>query len=802
MKNLKQLKSIIVLALILLSSIIVKAEVKLEASGQVKDKNSKEGLMFCTVVVYNLKDSLITDGSTDEKGFFNLAVQKGDYKFLFTYTGYKSDTVKITIDSENTFLGIIKLEPVETELGEVIVEASVHQNKIDKEVQLVTKTMRVGASNTSDLLDKVQGLTFDRYKKTIKVDGSDKVILLVNGLEKDQDYIKNLSPDRLKEIEIIRSPSGRYALEGYNAVINIILKTDYKGSEIYISEDAYVDLDAKETSYMLPVNYFSASFNYTYDKLNFYAKFKNEHNEFHLLNRVTKQYSDVLSVENNPFNEEDNQNIYRLTNNYTIGFDYYLNPKHTLSFESNIQGFPNSSDRYDELYNVIQKNNGIIENYVSNISSESASQNIKNSLFYVYRINKNNKISSDFTYTSYTDNYINSYSESFFLDRIETGTNSKYDTKFNVEFEHVLNDKSSITAGYGNIWRKLENSYTAGTEIMPYNEFLNDTNTYNSTEQRHSLYAYYALQMTKKMSLKIGAAAENSHPKVGDLENTYTIYRPHLDFKVDVHDLLKLKLKYRADSKYPRISQAVPFSHIIDRYTSEQGNPFLKPELTHKISLDVFAVMGALTFEPYYKFSDNKIIRAITAQNNGMYEYNYYNGKDFSEKGIKGNLTIPLLDQSLIIQSGFDYSVSSMSFNDEVNSFDDWTMNSQIVYINEKYDFIGLLTYQKNIKKYITAQGYNNTGLDFWMLYVQKSFMKKRLTVNLGYMLPVNFGVSYEQGIYTEAGVYKENFTNDISLLKNVVMVGIKYRFNKGKDVKKNDKDIKIDIEKNSKGIF
>ena len=33
------------------------------------------------------------------------------------------------------------------------------------------------------------------------------------------------------------------------------------------------------------------------------------------------------------------------------------------------------------------------------------------------------------------------------------------------------------------------------------------------------------------------------------------------------------------------------------------------------------------TFETYYKFSNNKIIRAISSKNNGMFEYNYYNLK-------------------------------------------------------------------------------------------------------------------------------------------------------------------------------
>ena len=92
---------------------------------------------------------------------------------------------------------------------------------LDKEVELVTAKMRTGAANTSDVLDRIKGLSYDRYNNSIKVDGDDNVIILVNGLEKNQEYIKNLSPDRIKEVEVIRNPSGRYALEGYSAIINV-----------------------------------------------------------------------------------------------------------------------------------------------------------------------------------------------------------------------------------------------------------------------------------------------------------------------------------------------------------------------------------------------------------------------------------------------------------------------------------------------------------------------------------------------------------------------------------------------------
>ena len=169
--------------------------------------------------------------------------------------------------NENKYLGILRLKAGEAILGEVMIKGTTKKFTIDKDVQLVTAKMREGSTNTLEVLERMNGLSYDRYNRTIKVDGDTKVIMLVNGLEKNQEYIKNLSPDRIKEVEVMRNPGGRYALDGYSAVINIILKNDYRGTEITALENGLLDLDNKMDIFF-PINFSSLTFNYTYDKIN------------------------------------------------------------------------------------------------------------------------------------------------------------------------------------------------------------------------------------------------------------------------------------------------------------------------------------------------------------------------------------------------------------------------------------------------------------------------------------------------------------------------------------------------------
>ncbi len=102
----------------------------------------------------------------------------------------------------------------------------------------------------------------------------------------------------------------------------------------------------------------------------------------------------------------------------------------------------------------------------------------------------------------------------------------------------------------------------------------------------------------------------------------------------------------------------------------------------------------------------------------------------------------------------------------------------------------------------ITAQGYTSDDVDFWMLYFQKNFFKKRLTVEIGYLLPLDFGTNFTQEQQTQVGAYHEMNATDVSLVKNIFMFGVKFRFNKGHKIRKSEKDIEKVDEKESQGLF
>lgn len=740
-------------------------------SGQVKDKENNEKIAFCTASIYSLSDSLITGAITNEKGFFEIPLSTGNYKLVTSYIGFYNDTLPFKHGRENKFLGIINMKRKPTELQEIQIKGSASDFNIDKEIQLVTTQMREGALNTADVLSRIKGLSYDRYNNTVKVDGDENVIILVNDLEKNQEYIKNLPPDRIKSIEIIRNPSGRYALEGYSAVINIILKSDYRGTDLYFDNLSLININSEEKKY-LPINNSSLNFNYTHEKTNIYFRGENRYTNLFLKYENSQLNNNTIRIENTKPDKNNNLLIDNLFSNLAIGMDYYINPRQTLSFENNISVFPLSKEISKIKQQVtIYENENLLDSYATSTYSEAFRSEYTGTLFYINKIDEKNNLKTDFTYSTYKNDYLSNIIQSNGFERYEDGLDKKNYTKLYAEYEHIINEKSSILAGYGYYWKQLENTYYMRTSPFSGSALIFDSSDFSISEARNKFYAYYSQKFGKKCSMKIGAASEFAHFNTSGWNKTYFIVKPHFDFLINAHELLAVKLKYRTEISYPNITQVNPFERFVDAYTFETGNQKIKPEVSYTISTQFKILQGLLTLEPYYSFSDNYIARTVAPLNDSMFIFSYDNVGNFANKGIKGNLTIPLFKQSFIIQTGFDFFESSIKYNNKLNKINDVRLNSQCIYIHKKTEAIAGIVLQKNMVKNINAQGYNYNDNDYWLFIAQKPFMKKKLTAMIGYMLPLDLLANYDQGSYTDAGYFKASTHADISVLKKSIHV-------------------------------
>jgi len=773
----------LLLLLLLLISFTNFAQQEVFVSGQVIDSGTKEDLSYCAISFYNHKNELVKGAVTNDKGYFEASLNIGKYKMSIDYMGYQKLEKDVIINKNNQFLGTFKLAFDNKTLDEVTVKAHTKSFKLDKNVYSVTKKMKIAAANTNDVLDKISGVTLDRYSNSIKVDGESNVKFLVNGISKDSQYIQSLNPNRLKKVEIVKDPSGKYGLEGYSAVINIILKQNYKGMELSLFNQAIIDSDTKDTKFLLPINSSSLGFNYTYNKINFYSKYSTNLNSLNFPSSIVKEYSDGRSIRKTAFDKRNNLESFKANDDAVLGIDYYLNPRNTISFEARFDNVIFNKDETNINYQFEETNgNTLIDSYAILEKANDKGSNNYQSLFYLNKLNDNDELNISFTKSYYKDESSNTFIKNDVLERINHSKNSQDQYKLDAEYSHAINEKSSLNLGYG--FNHLKNSNLFNTDSFKYED------------TRHKIFGYYAFKPSKKLAIKTGIAGEISTPKALGETLTYFIYQPYLDVKYNYSKKVDFKLKYRSSSNYPGLSEANPNTIYIDDQTVSTGNPKLEPSITHKISVRTNILHGFLSIEPYYHFSNNYINQFGTLRDDGIIEYTYDNIGKYQHYGIKGNIAFPLA-KSIYWQTNANYYRSNIEYQGHKNAFNDIHLESNIVYVNRKKALTTGIIYQRGMNKRITTQGWHKWDNDFAGLLLQKGFYKNKLNVMLLYMLPLNSGLEYNQGEYVESPTFNSLTTYNIDLLKNVIVFKVNYRFNKGKSTRKTKKD--IDLEDNKK---
>ena len=107
------------LLLFIISLLIIYSNIKaFTLSGYITD-NSGKPLQFVNVMI---KGTSI-GGSSNEKGFYSLTLQKGDYDVLFSFIGYAQQTKKINVVDKSIELDII-MDQIQLVLSPVIINGN------------------------------------------------------------------------------------------------------------------------------------------------------------------------------------------------------------------------------------------------------------------------------------------------------------------------------------------------------------------------------------------------------------------------------------------------------------------------------------------------------------------------------------------------------------------------------------------------------------------------------------------------------------------------------------------------------
>ncbi|HEX6847441.1 MAG TPA: outer membrane beta-barrel family protein [Chitinophagaceae bacterium] len=233
------MKKLILLICILLSALVIHAQVKGLVKGRLVDTTANQPLSEATVSVMLIKDSsLVSFTLSDKKGNFEItSLDAGDYLLMISFTGYETlkKPFSITAEKKANDVGELILQKEYKTLTAVVVnsEAPVKVNGDTIAFKADAFKTKPNAT-TEDLLKKLPGVQVER-DGTVKAMGENVQKVLVDGKEffgnDPKLATKNITADMVDQIQVFDDMSEQAKFTkiddgSRSKTINIKLKKD------------------------------------------------------------------------------------------------------------------------------------------------------------------------------------------------------------------------------------------------------------------------------------------------------------------------------------------------------------------------------------------------------------------------------------------------------------------------------------------------------------------------------------------------------------------------------------------------
>ncbi|MDC1105932.1 TonB-dependent receptor [Prolixibacteraceae bacterium] len=757
--------------------------------------SEEQPIQFATVALYtNHKATLLGGAITSESGTFKIeAPQHDGYVLVISSIGFEKQELQLT-GGVPMIQKQVNLKRSVTDLAEVKVKGSAIQNKIDRDVITVTKSMREMAPTTNDLLRKTSGIEVDYLSEAISVDGKSSVLLLVDGVKKDSKYIQGLSSKRIDKVEIYRDANGRYAMEGYHSVINIILRKNYQGYSLNLDDKEVFSTNGNNG----PETWFQtqqyAQADYTKDNLLVYGSFMHYGEDFYFEQQEKIRYGDQRMVTHNV--DGLDYNDYRQTGflNGKTGMDLKITKRQKLGlqygYNNNLKG--ENHDHYVFERWVYRDNNDEIPDEVYQSTQLQSSYGHTHDIqsTYLYDLSDHSKLNIEGYYNRSVSNHqmqigASNDQQGTFQEQIKQ---SDY-FKGVVEWEQKLGKKTELDLGYNYIWKysndTLKNMITPETTTN-VQELLN-----KRKELYHRVYGSLSFPISKKLVTGVGYGAEWN--KLGEDASFQVQHLPYVRILYKASPKLSMLLNYKVNTHNPYRSQTLKYDTYLDEFSVNRGNPDLKGYSTHRVELSFNMFNNKLRLTPYYSQSDH----AITTWGLGSekihgvdkYVYTYVNADHYNKMGVYFSGNLPLTKKWSVSLMG-SYNHYEIAYQEMVHRENAFLLRGQMIYQIPKSGLILGAIYKNFVYDDPLLMGARTTGNDLLACLVMKNFNKYGLNVLAYYGLPVggshfNYLLGNRWNDSRGDKPYSSSSMADVTILKGIGMVKITWRFSKGKVNKK-----------------
>lgn len=396
------------------------------------------------------------------------------------------------------------------------------------------------------------------------------------------------------KVEIISNPGSKYDAQGNAGIINIRLKKNkLQGTNGNLS-----------AGYTQQVHYRTnagINLNHRQGKVNLFGSYNYGNNLQHTkgnLNRLVTAANSTKVFDNNTVDIDP-----YTSHNFRSGVDVYANKKNTF-------GLLVSGSIGDNPFKTIGSTN-IITNGITDSSLQTTNANHSNAKRFNYNANYKyedtigNQLNIDADYSTFkntndqqvTTNFLNKQNQpySYGANKLYIATNiSIYSLKADYTKE-LKKQQAKIETGIK--YNHVITNNDLDASKWNNNKFTPDTgrsNDFNYIETVIAAYASYGKKY-KKLEYQLGVRAEQStikgvstnlkNNRITNPDTAYFNIFPTAFLRYTINDKNNVGLSYSRRINRPNYQDLNPFENIIDAYTTEKGNPFLRPSYGNNLEL-------------------------------------------------------------------------------------------------------------------------------------------------------------------------------------------------------------------------
>ena len=671
--------------------------------------------------------------------------------------------------------------------GVVVQASSIIQNGNQTKIG-ITRDMRKGNNSVGEMLGGLPNLYFERPTNTLTYNNSSNYIILVDSIEKNPQAILNMQHIRFRSIEITTNPTGKYL--GYDAVINLITKTDYQGYEgRYFHNDGLSFTKYNSKTLVYDNNDFNVS--YTKNKLTLSA-WGHLNLGYGGFDTWWDKYYKINGMHESVVKNSDGSMNYNGRETYAKGMasmDYMFDKYRSMSVVYNYNGSVRHGNTNKTLHRSYDRNWPDVT-VLSQTGLTRYSGDVHNFAMF-YRDNSGKiKYDTDVNYRYSLSTSLDSMSETTGFCLNNRFRDNDHFLRYRLSgWTNMVNDRLNLSGGYILTWKSYtRKDYHSGL-VLNSNSYLRNklwvTSTYSfSNAVKFSLSAW-----AEHIRLKNRNHTENQLPVGGNLMMYYQLSKKNW-----------LRFNYDCYVEYPTQELSTSYGYFTDSLTYRTGNPWLKSNLTHdfRFWLDMwwcFNVQGGYKIAPN-KFCSIVELRDGTLSNGsqGLFAANVPQNTHYHEWWASMSFTKRFL-KNFLLKADVRFFKGYASYHDESTQDYGMSLSTSINYYYPEWKTNFYFRYSYDRTASLLPQGKMIGNMEYPYLSIQKTFLKDRLDIQLTYYGMFHLFNNKDTKWTENTDIRQTTIVDPIyDRHKYRLTLQFAYRFSGGKSVRKYRRDMSNEL--------